>query len=197
MTVIILLALAAGIAFGYGGLIPVVVQANMDILISLTLWLLVACIGLEFGSNRKVLLQIQSLGFRIILLPLMVAAGSIAGSILMGFFLGVPASESAAIGAGFGWYSFSGVLLTRLHSIELGTLAFLTNVGREVLALLLTSLVARYGGAYAAIAPGGATTMDVTLPIIVKFAGPDMALVAFINGLALTILVPILIPLLV
>ena len=125
------------------------------------------------------------------------AIGSIAGTVIMGLLLGAPAAESAALGAGFGWYSFSGVLLTRLHSLELGTLAFLTNVSREVLAILLIPLVARYGGAHAALAPGGATTMDVTLPFIVKFAGSDMALLAFINGLTLTILVPILIPLLV
>ncbi len=156
-----------------------------------------ASIGLEFGGNRRVLSQIRSLGYQVILLPLAVAGGSIAGSILLGFFLGAPAGESAAIGAGFGWYSFSGVMLTKLHSIELGTLAFLTNVSREVLSILLIPTVARYGGPHAAVAPGGATTMDVTLPIIVRAAGPDMALMAFINGLVLTILVPILIPLLV
>ncbi|NLP19092.1 MAG: lysine exporter LysO family protein [Firmicutes bacterium] len=197
MTIIILLALAVGILFGYGGLIPDLVLGNIDFLITFTLCFLVASIGLEFGGNRKILSQIQSLGYQVIFLPLAVAMGSIVGSILLGFFLGVPAGESAAIGAGFGWYSFSGVLLTKLHSIELGTLAFLTNVSREVLSLLLTSTVARYGGPYAAVAPGGATTMDVTLPLIVRYAGLDMALVAFINGLVLTILVPILIPLLV
>ena len=45
------------------------------------------------------------------------------------------------MGAGLGWYSLSGALLTRLHSPELGALAFLSNVLREILAILLMPLL--------------------------------------------------------
>ena len=73
----------------------------------------------------------------------------------------------------------------------------MTNVSRETLSIILIPVVARYAGPFAAVAPGGATTMDVTLPLIVKFVGTDMALVAFFHGLVLSALVPVLVPLLV
>lgn len=195
LILVILLSLVAGIAAGYWQLIPAAVQANFDTFITWALALLVWGIGLEIGSNRDVWQQVRNLGYRVLLLPLVVAVGSIAGAVLVGFFLGMPPADSAAIGAGFGWYSLSGVLLAKLRSVELGTLAFLANVSRETLAIILLPVVARYFGRYAAIAPGGATTMDVTLPLIVKCTGPDMALVAFFHGLVLSALVPILIPL--
>jgi len=197
MIALILLSLAIGIIAGYTGLIPAGVQANIDFLINFALCLLLWGIGLEIGGNRQILRQVGSMGYRIILLPLVVAAWSIAGTLLVGTLLGMAPGESAAIGAGFGWYSLSGVLLAKLHSVELGALAFLTNVSRETLSIILIPLVARYAGPFAAVAPGGATTMDVTLPLIVKFVGSDMALVAFFHGLVLSALVPVLVPLLV
>jgi len=195
--VLILLSLVIGILAGYAGLLPAGVQANFDFLINCALCLLLWGIGLEIGGNRQLLRQVGAMGFRIILLPLVVAGGSIAGTLLVGSLLGMPPGDSAALGAGFGWYSLSGVLLAKLHSVELGALAFLTNVSREALSIILIPVVARYAGRYAAVAPGGATTMDVTLPLIVKFVGPDMALVAFFHGLVLSALVPVLVPLLV
>ncbi|HHY36293.1 MAG TPA: lysine exporter LysO family protein [Firmicutes bacterium] len=197
MIVLILLSLVIGILAGYAGLLPAGVQANFDFLINCALCLLLWGIGLEIGGNRQLLRQVGAMGFRIILLPLVVAGGSIAGTLLVGSLLGMPPGDSAALGAGFGWYSLSGVLLAKLHSVELGALAFLTNVSREALSIILIPVVARYAGRYAAVAPGGATTMDVTLPLIVKFVGPDMALVAFFHGLVLSALVPVLVPLLV
>ena len=49
----------------------------------------------------------------------------------------------------------------------------------------------------AALAPGGATTMDTTLPIIARTMGSEAALLAFASGATLTVLVPILVPLLI
>lgn len=197
MITLILLSLVVGIVAGYTGVIPAWVQANFDFLINCALCLLMWGIGLEIGGNRQILRQVGSLGYRIIFLPLAVAGGSIAGTLFVGSLLGMSPGDSAAIGAGFGWYSLSGVLLAKLHSVELGALAFLTNVSRETLSIILIPAVARYAGRYAAVAPGGATTMDVTLPLIVKFVGTDMALVAFFHGLVLSALVPVLVPLLV
>jgi uncharacterized membrane protein YbjE (DUF340 family) len=38
--------------------------------------------------------------------------------------------------------------------------------------------------------------MDVSLPVIVEVAGEEVGLVAFASGLVLTLMVPILVPLL-
>jgi uncharacterized membrane protein YbjE (DUF340 family) len=80
--------------------------------------------------------------------------------------------------------------------VELGALAFIANVLRELLAIICIPLAARYLGSLVAIAPGGATTMDTTLPLIAEATQNEATVAAFINGAILSALVPILIPLL-
>lgn len=93
------------------------------------------------------------------------------------------------------WYSLSAIMITP-YSKELSVLAFLTNVCREVFAIVLIPLVAKYIGSEEAIAPSGATAMDTTLPIISKATDARTAIIAFITGFILTLSVPILVTLL-
>ncbi len=105
------------------------------------------------------------------------------------------ANEGMAIASGFGWHSLSAVLLAEMKGSDIGAIAFLSNVFRESLTMLSIPFLVKIVGPYAAIAPGGATTMDVTLPIIEKYCGKRAAIVGFINGVILSTLVPIIIPL--
>ena len=100
-------------------------------------------------------------------------------------------------GARFGWYSLSGVILAKLHSTHIGALAFLTNIGRELLAICIIPPVAARFGNLAAIAPGGATAMDTTLPIIARATDGETALLAFTTGVLLSALVPMFVPFLI
>lgn len=190
----VVISLAGGIIAGI--LIPGPWINYLDQVIVYALALLLWGIGLDLGFNPHIIKSVGRLGWRIILLPVLIALGSILGAIVVGVFLGIAGNEAAAVGAGFGWYSLSGVLLTGLHSVELGTLAFLSNVFREILAILTLPLVAKYLGSLAAIAPGGATSMDVTLPLIKKVAGEEVVLPAFFSGAILSAMVPLLVPLL-
>jgi len=87
--------------------------------------------------------------------------------------------------------------VAKLHSPELGALAFLTNLFRELLAFLFVPVLSARLGMLTAIAPCGATAMDTTLPLIQRTAGPTAAVIAFLSGLVLSLVVPILIPALV
>lgn len=189
----ILLLVGAGIAGGWlvlpGSFLPVLEDITV-----ISLAILLLGVGIDIGQNRTIFSQIKALGVRLIIIPLFVALGSIIGTVLVGTGLGLAANESAAVGAGFGWYSLSAVMLTDLHSVELGSLAFLTNIIREMLALISIPLVARYISAIAAIGPGGATTMDVTLPLLKETSGEAVLIPAFINGVVLSALVPIIVP---
>ena len=78
----------------------------------------------------------------------------------------------------------------------LGVIALLSNIFREVLTILLVPLLARFFGKLAPIASGGATCMDTTLPVIHRHLGPRYAVLAAISGIVLTMLVPVLVPLL-
>ncbi len=192
MTFIIIFSVIGGILCGLL-LIPYEYLAMLDLVTTYMLAVIFFGVGIDIGRKREILAQIKESGYGILLIPLLIAAGSIAGAYFAGFFVGLHI-EAAAVGAGFGWYSLSGVLLSQLHSVELGSLAFLANVTRELISVLIMPFVVKYFGKVTAIAPGGATTMDVTLPVIKEIAGDEMVIPAFISGVVLTALVPILVP---
>ena len=193
MTTAILIAVALGILAGIFW-IPSTLLPHMGTLITIGLSLLLLFVGIDIGRQQDLFKKLKEMGFKILLVPLMVAIGSILGTIAGSFFLQIPWHEAGAVGAGFGWYSFSAVELSK-HSAQLGTLAFITNISREVMALLAIPLVARYIGKLESIAPGGATTMDVTLPIIARATDGNVAVIAFISGVMLSLMVPVLVPL--
>lgn len=193
MILIALGSLVLGVLFGSLLLSPDA-AAGMDTLMSYALLLLLVSVGIEVGTNKIVFQKIREYHIKILVIPLGVAVGSIAGGVLLGILLGDAPNVSAAIASGFGFYSVSAVILRELGGSQLGTLAFMSNVFRELLSFLLIPIIAKYLGNYAAIAPSGATAMDTTLPAIAKSTDHETALMAVITGVVLTGLVPILVP---
>ncbi len=193
MALAVALAVLGGVFTGFAILSPTFV-AELDSVATGVLTLLVFLVGLDIGRNRDAWRQAVALGPRLFWVPAAVAGGSLAGAALAGLLLSMPLKEAVAVGAGFGWYSLSGVLIAGIYSVELGALAFLANVAREIMAFLLIPLLAAPLGKLAAIAPGGATTMDSTLPLISRITDARTALIAFVSGLVLTASVPLLIP---
>ncbi len=196
MTWIILGSVGIGLALGHW-LLPEQVVQYLDTVTTTALYLMLFGIGIDLGRQKEVWVRLWNMGWKVLWLPVLIATGSLAGAAVAGLLIGLPFNESTAIGAGFGWYSLSGVLIAEIYNVETGALAFITNVARELLTFLLVPLVARYIGRFSAVAPGGATAMDTTLPVITKATGSDMAVIAFISGSVLTTLVPILVPFLI
>jgi len=194
LTAIILASVASGILAGvtvFPKWAESFLLAFMNIALDFTLF----CVGLDLGLNQDVWRSIFRLGWRVFVAPVGVALGSVVAGMLVGKALGWTWQEGGAVGAGFGWYSLSGVLISQMHSIGLGTVAFLSNVLRELLSVALVPWLARRAGVLTLVAPGGATTMDTTLPLIAAVGPPGAALVALTNGISLSALVPVLIPL--
>lgn len=196
MTAAIILAVTVGVVAGRY-LLPPGWAGQLDGTITVALSACLLGVGVSLGSSRRAMAGLREFGPRVLLVPAAIAAGSILGTTLAGLALGLSFPLAAAVGAGFGWYSLSGVILANLHSQAAGALAFLTNVIREYLAILLIPLLARRLGRLSAIAPGGATAMDVTLPVIARAAGPEAAAIAFLSGAVLSAAVPALVPLLI
>jgi uncharacterized membrane protein YbjE (DUF340 family) len=197
MTALILISVSLGITAGALGLLPHAYVSSLGPIAELALGVILLGIGAEIGRNRQAWRALWRLGPRVFLVPAGIAIGSISGAAFVGIFLDLPANESMAVGAGFGWYSLSGVLLAQIHSVSIGALAFLSNVLRELIAVVLMPILAQRLAPAVALAPGGATTMDTTLPIIARCMGPEAALIAFASGATLTALVPILVPILI
>jgi len=196
LTIIVVAAILAGALLGYW-VLPVGMVGYLDQATSLALCIMLVGVGIDLGSQRQTWLRLRALGWKILLVPALVAVGSLTGAIVGGVILDLPFNEASAIGAGFGWYSLSGVLIAKIYSVETGALAFLTNVSRELLAFVLIPVLAAKLGNLVAISPGGATTMDTTLPLISKATDADTTVIAVVNGTVLSSLVPFLVPVLI
>lgn len=193
MTQKIFIAVIGGMLAGRF-LVPESALQYSESMITIALNLLLFLIGIDLGRNRQVLKDIRSHGRVLLLVPLGIVLGSLAGGALSGLLTGMPLGVSLPIASGFGWYSLSGILLSNLHGPEAGAVAFLTNIFRELLAILLIPVLAARLNHWTAIAPAGATSMDTTLPIISRATGPEIVVVAFVNGALLSSLVPVLVP---
>ncbi|GAU08464.1 lysine exporter LysO family protein [Desulfoplanes formicivorans] len=160
-----------------------------------TLYALIFLVGMGMGSDGKFLHNILNVGKKDLIVPIAVVVGSLAGGSLISLALAdIDVIAGAAVGAGFGYYSLSSVLLSQLRGDELGTIALVANIVREVTTILAAPVMVRLVGPLGPIASGGATTMDTTLPIIVKYSGKAYAMTSVINGIVLTCLVPVLVP---
>ncbi|QXM06539.1 lysine exporter LysO family protein [Crassaminicella indica] len=191
----IIASVGLGIIFGHLFLSQELLQYT-NIIIDIGLCILLFFVGIDIGRNKKAFSKIKNMGFKILLIPLMIGIGSILGSIIGGFLLNLPVNESSAVGAGFGWYTLSSMMLMQ-YSSELSALAFISNVSREIIALISIPFVSKYIGDLEAIAPAGATAMDTSLPIISNATNSKAAIIAFITGVILSSSVPILVPILI
>lgn len=195
MTWLIISTLVIGVVSGH--YLPTYLVSSLDGVTTFALCLLIFGVGVDLGRERQVIACLKSKGFSALAIPLLVALGSIAGTAIYGFFSAISEVEAVAVGSAFGWYSLAGPLLSEIHSPRLGAVAFLANSLRELISILIIPLVAKRLGPWSAIAPSGAAAMDVTLPLVAKATDPENAVLAFISGAVLSLLVPIILPLII
>lgn len=183
-----------GVACGVGDVFPINL-AETDISFY-ALCALMCCVGIGLGSDPQTLRNFRSLSSRLALLPAGTILGTLAGALVVNLCLAHrSAGDCLAVGAGFGYYSLSSIFITEYKGAELGTVALLANISREILTLLLAPLLARWFGPLAPIAAGGATTMDTTLPIIAQTSGQRFVIVSIFHGFLVDFSVPFLVTL--
>jgi uncharacterized membrane protein YbjE (DUF340 family) len=188
----IVTALAVGVIAGYLNYVygdPFVNGVISDYLFNGLLVALLFVMGLSFGSDKKSVDKLKKAGFKVLIIPFAVALGSILSGFFGGLILEIEVISSMAICAGYGWYSLTGPLIGQIFGLELGALGFTVNFLRELLTITTISLAVKVDK-YAPIASGGATTMDTTLPIIVRYCGSDVLITAFSSGFILTLTAP-------
>lgn len=109
----------------------------------------------------------------------------------------------SCFGSGLGYYSLSSLLIIDIKSqdvgsqmaTKLGMLALMVNIIREMTALICGPWFAKVFGKFAPTAAAGVTSMDVTLPMIVRCTGQEMFPVAIMHGVVLELCVPLLVTL--
>lgn len=181
-----------GIAAGLSGMVPEsIIDGDLTFY---ALCALLLCVGIGIGSDRNIVTKFKSLDVRMALLPLGTALGTFAGSLVVSFILsGRSPLDCLAVGSGFGYYSLSSIFITEYKGAELGTIALLANIIREMVTLLLSPVLAKVFGPLAPISSGGVTSMDTTLPIIMASSGEQYSAVSIFHGFILDFSIPFLV----
>ncbi|MBK5720727.1 lysine exporter LysO family protein [Dysgonomonas sp. Marseille-P4677] len=191
-SLIILAFFIAGAVSAYVGILPdIVLENDFSVYILYGLMLLV---GINIGYDKKTLSTLKNNKFKVILVPLATLVGTLIGCAIIGLFIPKwSVFECMAVGSGFGYYSLSSIFITQYKGAELGTIALVSNIIRELFTLLAAPILVTYFGKLAPISAGGATTMDTTLPIITKYSGQEFIIIAIFHGITLDLTVPFLV----
>ena len=191
-SLVIVAFFVAGCVAGLFALVPFdVAGARVS---TYVLYALMFCVGVTLGHDETLAGRVRRLDPRLALLPVMTAVGTLAGAALATPLLPpLAVTDTLAVGSGFGYYSLSSIFIADFRGAELGTVALLCNVMREIFTLLAAPLVARWCGPLAAVSIGGATTFDTTLPVITQAAGKPYAVVSIFHGCTLDFSVPFLV----
>lgn len=188
---------ALGALIGWSGVLS---QSAIDgDYIMYALYFLMFQVGLNLGSDKKLKSILAAVSPRMLLIPLATIGGTLGFSALIGLFLSRwSVFDCMAVGSGFGYYSLSSILITQYKeatlgvqlATELGTIALLTNVFREMFTLLCAPLLVKYFGRLAPICTAGVTSIDVSLPVITRYSGKDLISISVIHGILVDLTVP-------
>ena len=130
------------------------------------------------------------LNWKILLVPAGCIMGSVVGMLLCALWLPIQLKDLLMLSQGYGFYSMSGIVVSELRTPELGSIALMNDLFREIFAILMMyALGWRYPRA--AISAAGATAMDVTLPMVKQACGNDFIPHAMVSGFVLSVLAPI------
>ena len=200
-SMIIVGAFVVGCVAGAGGWLPEWLMGG-----DVTMWVLYALmlqVGIGIGSDSRLKEILRTLSPRLLFLPLATIVGTLVTTLAVSFLLSRwSTAEVLAVGSGMGYYSLSSILITSLKeqsigvvaAAELGTIALMANIFREIMTLVLAPLMVRWFSPLGPISAGGATSMDVTLPVITRISGKEWVFVSIVHGIVVDFSVPFLVP---
>lgn len=193
MVYLAVIALLGGIACGMAGLDNVLlikmITSNKDLI----LYILMFLVGISIGLNRGIVSKIKEYHIKIFVIPAGIIVGSLAGGIVSGLITGLPLNQSAATAAGMGWYSLSGVAIGNLAGAQAGSIAFLSNLLREIFSFFSIPWISKNLNYYTCIAPAGATSEDTTLPMMIRYTNGETVVLSVFNGVICSAAVPFMI----
>ena len=161
-----------------------------------SLCVLLLCVGFGIGQSEEIRRNLRHIDRGLVLMPLVTILGTWVGALLVALLIRERSvTDWLAVSSGFGYYSLSSMLISEMRGVELGTLALMYNVSREITTLLFAPLLLRLFGPLAPISIGGATTADTTLPIISRICGPQFVAISIVHGLLVDFSVPLLVTL--
>lgn len=161
------------------------------------LCIMVALVGMSFGLDDESLSKMKGAGIKVILVPVLMFAGTLFAGVLFSFFTPFGVKETVSISMGFGWYTYAPGVITEAGYVMAGAVAFLHNVFRETFGIIFIPFIAQKCGYIEATTVPGIASMDICMPIIERSCRPDTIVYGFCNGfmasLASSFLVPLVI----
>ena len=189
---LILLSLVLGFGAGYAFLTPDQ-GPLLDTILMNALNIMIFVSGIEIGENKALIRQFvtpRNLSL-CLAIPAAITLGSLTLGTLFGLLTGLPSRDSLLVSAGMGWYSLSSVVIGSLYSTKVGAIAFIANSLRELLCFISVPLLTRWDK-FPCIGLGGASTMDSTMPVLLKYINTPAAILGFVSGFLLTLEIPFL-----
>ncbi len=150
------------------------------------LLLLVVLVGVDFSQIR---LDKSWFSREILTVPIFVVIGSLIAALPASWLSGESLLTSLALSSGFGWFTLSSVLIGDAYGHEYGTMALLTDLFRELIAIILLYGIGK-NHPKVSIGSAGATALDSTLPIIKQTCSSDSVPLALVSGFLLTAVAP-------
>lgn len=194
MTIGIIVFLVLGITFGR--LFPVTAsQIDTGTAITLCLLFMLVIVGINLSFSKYNLSELKAKAKDVLIIVLGSTVGSLIAACMTGTILGLNTAQAGAIGIGLGWASFIGVALSSV-SVYLGTVAFLTNSMRELLAIIGMKIYIKKFGKRAAISSAGSTAIDTSLGVITRYAGKEYAVTSILCGTVLSFVTPLMLSIL-
>lgn len=163
------------------------------------LYILMLLLGINLGCNQDIKGFAKMINFKMLLVPIATVTGTFLFSAIAGFILSQwSVFDCMAVGSGFAYYSISSVLITQLKTpsigmqlaTELGTIALLANIFREMTALIGAPFIRKYFGRLAPISAAGIGSSDILLASISKYSGQEAIPLAILHGILINISVP-------
>lgn len=194
MVILAIIALFLGVLYGLIGFdIELInyITNNVDYI----LYLLMFLVGINVGLNRGIVNKIKEYHIKIFIIPIGTIVGSILGGVICSFISAYAINECTAVASGLGWYSLSGVAVSKLAGAKLGSITFLSNLMREIFSFFCIPWIAKYLNNYSCIAMAGATSEDTTLPMLIRYTDEETVVLAVFNGVICSACVPFLIEL--
>lgn len=192
MVLMALAALIGGILLGLYGPAGTILD-QLVIHSDWILYLLMFSVGISVGLHRGILQKIKEYHIKIFIIPFGVIVGSVVGGWITSLFLPIPTIQGVAVASGMGWYSLTGVVLAEMYGASMGSVAFLSNLMREILSFFCIPWIAQNLNYYTCIAPAGATSEDTTLSMMVRYTDEETVVMSVFNGIICSAVVPILI----
>ena len=184
-----------GCLLGFIGILPFEVH-DLSMYI---LYALMFQVGISIGSNKNLKELVGALRWKMLIIPVGTVVGTLLFSALASLLLSRwSVFDCMAVGSGFAYYSLSSILITQFKTpsvglqlaTELGTIALLANIFREMMSLLGAPLIRKYFGKLAPISAAGVNSMDVVLPVITHCSGKEMIPIAILHGILIDMSVP-------